>query len=170
MSGDVFDPRVHKLVAVVALGRDRGQHVHVSLDELVRDAQDIGTPLPVAPQPPHGMAAIERAAADKRAELTHGKADVHALKGALALNALDDSRPELRDEARAMLDSYATARGESGWSETAHKIIAARNVWAGRMMALEMMEDGAWRALQGAQTRDDIDAITHAIINAISEV
>jgi hypothetical protein len=39
MSEDVFDPARHKIVAIVAEGPEKGQHLHVTLAELARDAQ-----------------------------------------------------------------------------------------------------------------------------------
>jgi hypothetical protein len=43
MSQDVFDPTIHKVVAVVAQDGhpERGTHVHVSLEELARDAREM---------------------------------------------------------------------------------------------------------------------------------
>lgn len=39
MSDNVFDPAHHKIVAIVADGEEKGQHLHVTLAELARDAQ-----------------------------------------------------------------------------------------------------------------------------------
>lgn len=41
MSLDVFDPQKHKIVAIVADGPDKGQHVHVSLLELAMDMSKV---------------------------------------------------------------------------------------------------------------------------------
>jgi len=38
---DRFDPAVHRVVAVVADGPEKGTHVHVALEEIARDARHI---------------------------------------------------------------------------------------------------------------------------------
>ncbi|MEW5705091.1 MAG: hypothetical protein AB1781_10990 [Pseudomonadota bacterium] len=113
--------------------------------------------------------AIQSAARARRAEIDPN-ADVNALKGALALNANDDTRPAERDEARRLLDSYAASRGESGWAETAAKIIAARNAWANRIIGIAMLEDASWRALEQATTADQVAEIERQITEAIRGV
>lgn len=106
----------------------------------------------------------------KRLEINDGRGEAHELKGALALNASDDTIPTERDAARKLLDAYASTRGESGWEETAAKIIAARNRWSQRVMGLEMLEDGTWRALQGATTAEQVAGIAAQVLEAIKGV
>lgn len=131
---------------------------------------------PTRPAPPievardEAWAEIKGALMVKRLDIADARGEANELKGALALNAKDDTRPTERDEARRLLDAYAASRGESGWEETAAKIIAARTRWASRTMALEMLEDGAWRTLQSATTADQCASIQAQVIGAVEGV
>lgn len=119
------------------------------------------------------MIAIERIryeAAEKRKEIDRGKSEANELKGALALNARDDTRPAERDKARTMLEAYAKARGESGWAAAADAIITARNKWASRVMEVEMYEELAWSQLQAATTAGQVADIEKQITEAIKGV
>lgn len=113
---------------------------------------------------------IKLAAADKRREIDRGKTDANDLKGILALNARDDAKPREQQQARQLLDAYASARGQAGWQAVADQIIAARNAWTAKIMALETLEEAAWRALQAAKTVSDVEQIEAQIIDAMTGV
>lgn len=113
---------------------------------------------------------IKVAARQKRADLSRDKADANELKGVLALNARDDTKPAEREEARTLLAAYAAARGLADWSVAADQIIAARSAWTSRMMALETLEEAAWRALQAVTSADQVEQIERQIIEAIEGV